>query len=491
MTLSIPALEFESTGDSALDRILGGGIPKRSIVVVAGEPGAGKTVLTLQMLFSAARAGKRCIYFTTLSEPAIKVIQYMQLFEFFDASLLEKNIVFADLGSVVRQGPEATLAEISKRIDKVQPHLVAIDSFRAIGELLGRSSERIYRPFVYDLAVQMAASGATALLVGEYARDESSTLSEFAVADGIIRLGSARSELTTVREIEVVKMRGTGPVSGRHFFEITSKGASFYPRVSAPIEQPRPATPVRVERLSVGIPGLDELLAGGVPQGSVTMLQGGSGTGKTLVALKFLIEGARRGERGVLFTLEEAPEQLRGLSKSLEWDLRELEDRGLLAIRYSSPVELSTDRFLHTARSEVHAFGARRVVIDSLSTMSLGVPSERRFKELVYAIAKHLRQAGVSSMMTLESEQYLGTARISAQGVSFVADNLVQLRYVEVDGRLERAISVLKARGIKHRTELRSLVVDAKGIDVVGDRFRDLRGVLTGVPEREAKEPRG
>ncbi len=483
---SSKALEFESTGDGELDRILGGGIPRRSIVVLAGEPGAGKTVLTLQMLFNAARAGKRCLYFTTLSEPAIKVIQYMQLFEFFDAELLERNVVFADLGQTVREGPEATLTEISRRVEKLEPALVAIDSFRAIGELMGQANDRLVRPFVYDLAVQMATWGATTLLVGEYAKDEISTLSEFAVADGIIRLSSERSELTTVREIEVLKMRGTGYSSGRHFFEISSKGAGFFPRVSAPSEPLRASRPAPVPRLGIGVKGLDELLGGGVPLGSVTMLQGGSGTGKTLIGLKFLLEGALRGEKGVLFTLEEAPEQLRGLAKSLDWDLRELEDKGLLALRYTSPVELSTDRFLHVARKEVQALGAKRAVIDSLSTMALGVPNERRFKEMVYAIAKHLRTAGVSSMMTVECEQLLGSAQLSGQGVSFVADNLVQLRYVEIDGRLERAVSVLKARGIKHDTELRTLSIGPGGIEVVGGRFRDLRGVLTGLPAREA-----
>jgi circadian clock protein KaiC len=119
--------------------------------------------------------------------------------------------------------------------------------------------------------------------------------------------------------------------------------------------------------------------------------------------------------------------------------------------------------------------------------MALGVPNERRFKEMVYAIAKHLRSAGVSSLMTIECEQLLGAAQLSGQGVSFVADNLVQLRYVELEGRLERAISVLKARGIKHESELRSLTIDQLGLHVVSGRFRDMRGVLTGLPSREVR----
>jgi circadian clock protein KaiC len=483
VTSQLKSLEHESTGSEALDRILGGGIPKRSIVVLAGEPGSGKTIVTLQMLFSAARAGKRCLYLTTLSEPAIKVMQYMQLFEFFDPQLLERNVVFADLGTAVRQGPDAALAEISRRVEKLHPDLVAIDSFRAIGELMGKSAETM-RPFVFDLAVHLATWGATALLVGEYGDEEYSTISEFAVADGIIRLGSTRHELTTVRQVEVLKLRGSAYTTGQHFFEINQTGAEFYPRVSAPFELPTTPAP-SLERITLGVPGLDELFGGGVLRASTTMVQGGSGTGKTLLGLKFLIEGCRRGEKGVLFTLEESPGQLRELASSLGWDLKAIEREGLLLLRYTSPVELSTDRFLHQVRGEVRALGARRAVLDSLSTLALGVPSERRFKEMVYAVNKHLRAAGVSTLMTVEVEQLLGAAQLSGQGVSFVADNLVQLRYVEMNGRLDRAISVLKARGTRHETELRAMVIDGGGIRVERDRFRQLKGVLTGLPSRD------
>jgi circadian clock protein KaiC len=218
-------------------------------------------------------------------------------------------------------------------------------------------------------------------------------------------------------------------------------------------------------------------------------VQGGTGAGKTLLGLQFLLEGARRGERGIFFALEETPDQLRSEARSLGWDLVALEDQGRLVIKYTSPVELSTDRFLYEARTQVHDLGASRAVFDSLTTMALGVPSARRFKEMVYAIAKHMRGAGVSLMMTVESEQLLGSAQLSGHGVSFIADNLIQMRYVEIEGKLERAISVLKARGIKHESELRSLTIGAGGLQVIKDRFKDMRGVLTGLPARDPRGP--
>ena len=134
------------------------------------------------------------------------------------------------------------------------------------------------------------------------------------------------------------------------------------------------------------------------------------------------------------------------------------------------------------ARRQIETVGARYVVLDSLTSMSLGVPSQRRFRELVYALTKHFRAAGVTPLMTMEVAELLGTAQLTGHGVSSIADNLILLRYVEVDGRLERAVSVLKARGTGHIMELRRFLIDGRGAHV-GARFEDLRGVLTGIPQ--------
>ncbi len=142
-----PTLQLESTGDESFDAILGGGLPAQSVVVIAGEPGSGKTVLTLQILFRAAREGKKCLYITTLAEPAIKVLRYMQLFAFFDAALADKQIVTADLSAAVRKGADATLTELSAMIEKHQPTFLAIDSFRGIADHIG--ARHIARSFVY------------------------------------------------------------------------------------------------------------------------------------------------------------------------------------------------------------------------------------------------------------------------------------------------------------------------------------------------------
>jgi len=472
-------MERLTTGSAAFDRILGGGLPVRSLTVVAGEPGAGKTLFALQMLFHLARQGRKCLYFTTLSEPAMKLVGYMQQFSFFDERLIDGGISFIDLGSAIRsKGGADALAAIAARVEREEPAIVVIDSFKALRDTLG--DPPAVRTFIYDFAVHMAGWGAASVLVGEYTNAEMAGNSEFAVADGIIRFINRRDELTAVREVEILKLRGADYVTGRHFFEIGADGLTFFPRVRGPdMLATEPAAPA--DRVSTGVAGLDTILGGGLPRASATVIQGGTGTGKTLLGMHFLIEGARLGEAGIHFTMEETAEQIRGIAQGFGWDLRALEQRKLLTLSYASPVELSTDTFLARARQQVEKVGARRAVLDSLTSMALGVPSDRRFKELVYSFTKHFRALGVTLNMNMEIAELLGSAQLSGYGISFAADNVIQLKYVEVEGCLERGISVLKARGVRHSTDVRRMSLEADGV-VVGPRFEGLRGVLTGMP---------
>jgi circadian clock protein KaiC len=473
-------LERLTTGSDALDLILGGGLPVRSLSVIAGEPGAGKTLFALQVLFHLARQGKKGLYFATLSEPTLKLIQYMQQFAFFDERVIGKELIFADLGSVLRGGDaNATLEAITRRVEQEEPAIVVIDSFKAVRDILGEN--QAIRTFTYDLAVHTAGWGAATLFVGEYSDEEMAHYAEFTIADGILRFSTRREALTAVRMVEVLKLRGADCVTGRHFFEIGSGGLVFYPRVRSPDARNLPSIWSPADRAPTGIAGLDEMLGGGLPRGSSTVVQGATGTGKTLLGLQFLLEGARRGEPGIHFTLEETADQLRGIVQGFGWDLRELEQRKLFSFNYASPVELSTDAFLDRARTLVEKVGARRAVLDSLTSMEIGVPSERRFKELVYAMTKHFRAQLVTLIMNMDIADLLGSAQLSGYGISFAADNVIQLKYVELDGKLERGISVLKARGVRHATDVRRMNLTESGIEV-GAPFKGLRGVLTGIP---------
>ena len=476
----VAGLEFLSTGTEELDRILGGGIPAYSVTLLVGEPGSGKTILAFQMMFDLARRGKKCLYFITLSEPAVKLIRYMQQFTFFDVSLLDDKVILADLGSAVRTlGAEKALEEAVNRVEQESPDIVVIDSFKAIRDLLDGPGGG--RRAIYDVVVHMASWGVTTILVGEYTPDEVTTGPEFAIVDGIVRLGTARRELTAEREMEVLKMRGTAYVMGKHFFTISDHGFAFYPRVRAPSVDGAFMLMRIPERIRTGLPALDEILHGGLLASTTTQIEGPPGTGKTLLGMTFLLEGAKHGEKSVMFTLEETPDQLRYIASTFGWDLAALEEQGLFSIIYTSPVELSTDRYLNDLRDEIARMGAKRVFLDSLSSLALGIPSERRFRELVYAISKHVGALGATLMFSIQTSQLLGTVQLSGLGTSAMTDQVIVLRYLEVEGRLERTISVLKARATPHDTSLRQFTISSDGLKV-GEGFKNMQGVLSGLP---------
>ncbi|HEX2988331.1 MAG TPA: ATPase domain-containing protein [Chloroflexota bacterium] len=469
-----------STGDAELDGILGGGFPLQSVNIVAGGPGTGKSILTLQTLFYHARRGKKVLYFTTVSEPAIKLIRYMQQFDFFDADLVDERVFFYDLGSPARsEGLDRALDVCIEQIEERQPNLVAFDSFKALHDL-ARDPE-LSRAFVYDLAVNLATYQTTSFLVGEYYEEDIRRYPEFFIADGIVYLALERENLRASRQIEVLKLRGASPVQGRHFFDITASGIVVHPRVRAPEDQDEEDETEEVARLAVGIPGLDEMMDGGVPARSATLVEGGTGTGKTLISLSFLMEGARNGEPGVLFTMEESRPQVLRMAAGRGWNLRELERQGLMRVVYTSPIELAGDALLQEARRVIAELGAKRAVIDSLSSLKLSIGSEGRFKELVFALVKTFRSEGLTLFLTNEVPELLGSVAITGHGVSSIADNVVLLRYVEVGADLKRALSVLKMRGSAHQMQLRELLISATEIKVDGP-FKDLQGVLTGVP---------
>ncbi len=478
---AIAELSRLSTGVEALDGVLGGGFPALSTTIVSGEPGTGKTILMVQILLHLARQGKKCLYFTTVSEPAIKLIRHMQRFSFFDPKLLDEAVILGDLGSVIRtEGFGAALARVAERCEQTEADVVVIDSFKAIHDMVAESSDS--RRLIYDLAVQLASWGATTFLVGEYSLADVTSLPEFAIADGIVFLRNELEELTRVRELEILKLRGSNYVAGRHFFDISPSGVLFYPRVTtpAPAAESSP-NDGREGRVPFGVPGLDDMLGGGLPPASTTLIEGGTGTGKTLLGLHFLTAGAAHDDVGLFLTLEESANQLRNVARNFGLPFRECEQRGLLHVRYASPVELSPDRFLHEARALVEQLGARRVVLDGLSALSLGVQSARRFKQLVYALSRHFRELGVTLAMTMEIPEVLGGQQLTGHGVSSIADNVILLRYLEVQARLERAISILKARTIAHSTELRTFSILDDGASV-GGPLKELRGVLTGLP---------
>ena len=481
-------LELLKTGIPNLDQILGGGIPVYSVNIIAGHSGTGKTIFTQQLMFANATAEKKCLYFTTLSEPAFKLIRYQRQFRYFDVDKLNNAVLFIDIGSVIREhGLDEAIATITKHVEEHQPRIIAIDSFKAIHDLAETNSK--VRQFGYDLAVNIAAWGCTSFFVGEYTEQEIQNEPIFAIADGIFYTSNNKQGMQNIRMLNITKLRGQNYFTGDHPFRISSDGITVFPRVKTPTSPP----PYRIaeRRISTGISGLDEMFSGGIPEGTATLVAGGAGVGKTLVGLHFIIQGIQQGEPGVLVTFQETPEQLFTIAKGFGWDLPALCKvvDGLcpvLKLLYTSPVELSVDEHAMLIKSAIQEIGAKRVVIDSLMDIEIATSDKVRYKDYIYSLVNFFKAEGITAVLTNEIPELFGSVQLTSYGISFISDNVILLRYVELESSITRAISILKARGSEHDKAVREFNITSDGITIM-DKFEGQEGVLSGKPTRSGK----
>ena len=470
-----------TTGVPRLDEILDGGIPRHAVVFVNGLPGTGKTILSQQAVFANARAGRTSLYLTTLSEPPLKLLRFLQGFAFFDPELFGTRVIYGDLGSALRrEGTGAILRELDQLVRDHRPAIVVIDSFKVFRDFV--RDPLAYREFTLDLSVRLSAWEITALLVGEYSADDLQEGPEFGIADGIIYLYGTEEAERQKRFLRVMKMRGTHFFAGEHFFDIGPGGITLYPRLVPEVagEYQFPGG-----RAGSAVEGMDEMLGGGLFESTSTLISGATGSGKTLLAQSFLVEGARRGEPGLLVSFEESARQIARNSEALGWDLEDLIRRGLLDVFHVSPAELNIDRHAFMIKERLERLGARRLVIDSMSAFEAAVPNLARYQSYVWGITDYCKRSGITLIMTSEVKNPFEPLEISGTGISFVSDNIIVLRYVELYGEIKRAVGVLKMRGSAHERYLRELVIDPPRI-MVGPRMEQA-GML-GVAMRRTGE---
>jgi circadian clock protein KaiC len=471
-------LRIVSTGVPLLDDILGGGIPLYSVNIIAGPSGSGKTILTQQIMFHNCRENVRGIFFTTLSEPAFKMIRYQQQFGYFDLDRLSQNIFFIDIGQVLRtRSLEEALRTINQHVEEIGAQFIAIDSFKAIYELIGSRQEE--RRFGYDLAVSLATWTCTSFLVGEYTEAEVNNEPIFAVADGIFYLTNPRQGMQNVRRINISKMRGMAYATGDHPLTISREGMKVYPRIRTPDTFTEYG--MITDRVSTGVARLDEMLEGGIPRGTATMIAGAAGTGKTLLGLHFITTGASQNEPGVIVTFQENPVQLREIARSFGWDMEAMEQQGLLMHLYQSPVEIQPDIHTDLVKEHVQRVQGRRVLIDSLRDLEIATPDKVRYRDYVYSLVEDFKRRGITTIITNEIAQLFGEFQLSDHGISFIADNVILLRYVELEGRVSRALNVLKVRGSSHSKTIWEFAINNDGV-TIGHPVEAITGVLTGTP---------
>jgi circadian clock protein KaiC len=462
------------TGVRGLDLILGGGLEPGAVVVVAGAPGTGKTILAQQICFAVGTTDHKGVYYSTVSEPDTKLVRHLEQFSFFDQASLGSRVEHIHLGDFLRparpEGLGPLVSEIVRKTLDEEPAVVVVDSAKMLRDF---AAERELRGALYDLTGRFAETNTVLLLVGEYTDEELGGGIEFSLADGIIQLEYEAREPVDRRTMRVVKMRGGSSVPGRHTFQIDSDGIRVFPRIETLV--PDSVAPV-AGRISSGVPGLERLMPGGMRQGDASLVMGPSGVGKTTLALRWITQGLEDGETCLFVTFQDTAEHLTEMGGAFGWDLSAAEAEGRLVISYVAMGDLDLDVLANSVRMNLDEHSISRIAIDSLAELVLADREWDRFPAYMRSLVGLVRAAGVSFLATSETVGATITSQ-SLEGLMFLFDNVIDLRYIEEGSGLGRALNIVKMRNRPHAMTLNQVTISDTGL-AVGETIEGVTGRL-------------
>ena len=481
-----PKPSLSATGIVGLDDVLGGGLTPNRVYLVEGDPGSGKTTLAVQYLMQGVRVGEAAVY-VTLSETKVELMAVAAAhgWSLDGLQIVELVAPEAELDPdnqyTMFQPSELQLGETTKAIlaevDRVKPKRVVIDSLSEL-RLLAQNPLR-YRRQILALKQYFAGRECTVLLLDDKTSD-TNDLQLHSIAHGVLSLEHLSPEYGAERRrLKVLKLRGQKYRGGLHDFNIATGGLEVFPRlIAAEYTEARPA-----ETLRGDIPGLDDLLGGGMDAGTSTLLVGPAGSGKSSVGINYALAAAARGQRAALFVFDERVEILLRRVEGIGMDPRPHLASGLLTIQQVDPAELSPGEFAHAVRKAVDGTDghepARVVMIDSLNGYQLAMPEERFLTAQMHELLMYLGHKGVVTFLVLAQHGMHGQM-LSPVDTTYLADTVILFRYFEAEGRVRQAISVVKKRGGKHERTVRELTLD--GRITVGEPLVKFQGVLTGTP---------
>ena len=473
-----------SSGLSGLDAILNGGFIHERTYTIRGSSGVGKTILGYHFLTAGAAADETALYFA-FEETAADIKENAAGLG-FDLS----DVVIEDMSPTPDQfledstytvfGPgeveaDSIVSKISEAVEAAQPDRVFIDPLTLLRHLT--PDEYQFKQMAASLMSYLKSRGATTLFTTQSTAAQSDEDLQY-LADGSITL----SRTAHGRELEVDKFRGSGFKSGPHSIRIDGgRGITVFPNL-VPGDHERP---FNYERLSSDIDALDRLLGGGIERGSITLISGPSGVGKSTTGTAFAQAVANRGERASVYLFEESEDSFTHRSDAIGLGVSELRETGRFDVNEIEPLGVSADEFAHNVREDVEENDTNLVMLDGTAGYQLALRDpESELREELHALCRYLRNMGVTVLLTDEISSVTGTFQASDSHVSYLADNVVFIRYIEVDGEIQKAIGVLKKRFGEFESTLRQFGVDSDGIQV-GEALTDLRGVLTGTPTRQ------
>lgn len=470
-----------STGIEGLDEILNGGLIPRRAYMVRGEPGVGKTALGLHFLAAGRDGGERTLFLT--QGATIEAVQMdarsigvdtegIEFVDFTPEPELFSESKSYDVFSPLEHEREEYSARVVDTIERMLPARVFLDALTHGRHLSADVVD--FRRQAHAFLRFLVSSGATVLFASGSSDQRSDEDLQF-MSDGVLHLEYSRE--AGGRVLTVTKMRGSRFRLGRHSIRIDDDGVHVYPRL-VPEQHGRTFVD---EPIPSGLPELDALFGGGFERGTVTMITGPSGVGKSTLAMQFLRVSAARGERAVSYSFEEANSTILQRCAATGQPLGPLIEAGALDLVEAEPLDYTPDQFALAVRREIEERGTRLVLLDSLAGYRQAIRGEELVAQ-IHALCRYLRNMGVTVIVIYENNMITGDFRATELGISYLADNIVFLRYIEVDGELRRVVGVLKKRMSDFEKAMRELAITSEGL-VVGEPLRGMRGLLTGVPE--------
>ncbi|MCG8430790.1 MAG: circadian clock protein KaiC [Candidatus Omnitrophica bacterium] len=472
------------TGIEGFEHVSMGGIPKGRTTLLSGTSGSGKTIFAIEYLWKGAVNLNEPGVFVTFEETPKDIIKNVKSLGWDLAKLVADNkFAFVDASPAFEEKEiigtydfSALLARIEYAIKKVKATRVAMDSISALFPQY--SDEGVIRRELFRISARLKSLGVTTLLTAERL-DEYGPVARFGVeefvSDNVMLVRNILEEEKRRRTIEILKFRGALHQKGEYPFTITNDGINILPLSAIELQQRSSSV-----RISSGDKDMDKMCGGGFFRDSIILISGATGTGKTLSVTTFVNDACKKGQKAMLFALEESREQLGRNAKSWGMDFNKWEKKGLLKIYCEYPETAGLEDHLLNMKREIEIFNPSRIAVDSLSAMER-TGTIKSFREFVIGLTAYTKSKEIAGLFTNTTPTLMGGESITETHISTITDSIILFRYVELHGEMKRGITVIKMRGSWHDKEIREFIIDNNGMHI-GEVFKDVENIMIGSP---------
>ncbi|MFP9190625.1 ATPase domain-containing protein [Natrialbaceae archaeon A-CW1-1] len=469
------------SGIDGLDDILSGGFVPGRMYLVHGQPGSGKTMLGIHFLEEGLKQGETALFVhgeesreEILANGAALNVDISDAFFLDlgpDSAFFTEDYSY-DLVEPSEIEQDRYTQDIYEAIREIDPDRVVIDPITQLRYV--EADEYQFRKRILSFMRFLKERNVTVLTTATPSSDVYNTEIQ-SLSDGIVALRRAENGQ---RRIDVTKHRALGQKEGDNGMKIRENGIEVYPRLDPHMGE----RPFETELLTFGIDQLDDLTGGGFDRGSVTFISGPTGAGKTSTGTHLLAKAAGKGLRSVVYLFEEDFQTYTHRSESIGLPISELQSNDLLSAVEIKPRTYSSEEFAHMVVDDIEENGTDIVMIDGIDGYTTAIQgAESDLIRKYHALTRYLKQYGVTTITTNEIPEITGITSAADNNLSYVADNIMFLSYVEMDGSLRKVVGMLKKRSGAFEHNLREFTITADGIEV-GDSLTGLYGILQGTP---------